>query len=408
MKRLTQAILISIFLLLGSGCQKSLEAPQVPVVDPSLPKIDSVKTLSDITEIGFEWTPSYAERVSGYYIYRASDSGKMEKIASIKDKYASHYVDTKLKPATQYNYRFVIFSEDKRESEPSPIVTASTNEMFPSVSYVKAIVGLPQRVKVVWRPHSYDRVESYIIERNDLRSTDWKEVGTIDGRLNAEYIDAGLKDNYVYRYRVRVKTYDGLISKPSEIVEANTKPLPKEVEGLKATSGQPKKIVLTWEPSSEQDLVYYKVYRSSSSLLSFYDYHAKTKSTQFEDLVNDNGSTFYYKVTAVDKDGLESLKQKAPATGSTLSAPNSPVPFSIKHDGSSIMLTWSATDNRAVKYNIIREGGKKQTFTGISQRSFHDQDVSVGIAYKYSIIAIDEYGLASKPSESFSITIPKD
>ncbi len=90
---------------------------------------------------------------------------------------------------------FTTFSEEKRESEPSQIITASTIGTIESVSFVKAITGLPNRVKIVWKPHAMERVESYIIERNEFKSTKWDEIGKIDGRLNAEYIDAGLKDN---------------------------------------------------------------------------------------------------------------------------------------------------------------------------------------------------------------------
>ena len=159
-----------------SGCEKTLDTPKEPVVDSTLPRIDTVRTLVDLTEIGFEWTPTYGDRVAGYYIYRL-DGSKMKKIATINDKYTSHYVDTKLTPDTQYSYRFTTFSEEKRESEPSQIITASTTGTIESVSFVKAITGLPNRVKIVWKPHTMERIESYIIERNEFKSTKWDEVG---------------------------------------------------------------------------------------------------------------------------------------------------------------------------------------------------------------------------------------
>lgn len=395
-----------VLMLMISGCEKTLDTPKEPVVDSTLPRIETVRTLADITEIGFEWTPTYGDRVAGYYIYRL-DGSKMKKIATINDKYTSHYVDTKLTPDTQYSYRFTTFSEEKRESEPSQIVTANTIGTIESVSFVKAITGLPNRVKIVWKPHAMERVESYIIERNEFKSTKWEEVGKIDGRLNAEYIDAGLKDNYVYRYRVKVKTFDGIISKPSEIVEAHTKPLPKSLSGVQATTNLPKKIVLNWNPASESDFSHYKIYRSSNSTL-FFSFHAKTKSTEFEDLVSDNGKTYYYKVVAVDVDGLESKQQDNPIVGSTLASLTPPVVQSVKHDGRSIYISWSGHEN-SVKYTVLRESqNKKQSFTGIFESNYNDQDTVAGIEYKYNIIAIDKYGIASKPSDSVIITIPRD
>ncbi len=401
---------LTALILLITGCEKTLELPKEPLVDSSLPRIESVRTLADITEIGFEWTPTYSEKVEGYAIYRL-DGSKMKKIATIKDKYTSHYVDTKLTPDTQYSYRFVTFSSEKRESEPSQIITIATIGTIESVSFIKAITGLPNRVKLVWRPHPMERVESYIIERNEFKSTQWEEIGKIDGRLNAEYIDTGLKDNYVYRYRVKVKTFDGIISKSSEIVEAHTKPLPKTIGSLSATTGLPKKIILKWAPASESDFSHYKIYRSATASL-FYSFHGKTKNTEFEDIISDNGKLYYYKITAVDTDGLESRQQENPISGSTLSALRAPIVQLVKHDGRSIFMTWNNVEN-AVKYNVLREfnsGGsvKKQSYTGVFENNYHDLDTVAGVEYKYHIVAIDKYGIASDPSDGVVITIPKD
>jgi len=361
--------------------------------------------------VGFEWKPNYDERVVGYYVYRSNpkdNTNKLHRVATIKDRYSSHFVDTGLKPQTRYYYRFSTFSEDKRESVPSEMITVTTKKMVSSVVFLKAIVGLPNRVKIIWRPLEYPRVSAYIIERNDLNSMEWKKIATVKGRLSAEYIDAGLKNNYLYRYRIRVETFDGLISKPSQIVEASTKPLPPMVENVRATHNLPKKILLTWDLSPQQDISYYKVYRTINPIL-FYSYYAKTKENRFEDLINSNGKSYYYKVTAVDKDGLESPRQPSAIMGSTLAIPLAVSITSIKQDGKSVMLTWQGNDDRAVSYNIIKEyNGKTVNLTGIKAFSYQDRDVIPGIEYKYSVVAIDKYGLTSKPSESVIVSIPKE
>jgi fibronectin type 3 domain-containing protein len=411
MKRLIAILSLSILILFVSGCEKTPLPPKQPVIDETLPTVSDIKFLSEITEIGFEWTPSYDERVEGYYIYRSNpqnDNGKLQRIEILKDKYISHFVDTKLTPGTVYNYRFSTYSKEGRESIPSSVISPSTKGLIESVSFVKAISGLPHRVKIIWRPHPLERVQSYIVERSEFSTTKWEQIGTIDGRLNAEYIDAGLGDNHVYKYRVKVKTYDGLVSNPSEIVEAGTKPLPKPIENLKATATLPKKIVLNWDASSEKDFIYYKVYRALNPLL-FYTYRAKTVEPTFEDLISENGQVYYYKVTAVDKDGLESYRQENAVVGSTLGVPLEVVITSSNQDDRSVNISWSTQDNRAVKYNVIKEfKSQKQVITGINAKSFIDRDVVKGVEYKYSVVAIDEYGLASKPSENIIISIPKE
>lgn len=400
------------------GCTKTPETPKEPVVDASLPRIEGIRTLAGATEVGFEWTPIYSEQIEGYYLYRM-EGNTMKKIATVKDKYVSHYVDTKLKPNSSYSYQMSTYSADKHESGLSSMASVTTTGIVAntatlgsvdSVSFINAVSGLPARIKIIWRPHQMENVEVYIIERNEYKSTSWDEVGKVKGRLNAEYIDQDVKDNYVYRYRVKVKTFDGVVSKPSDTVEAHSKPLPKGITGVKATSDLPKKIILTWNAATASDFSYYKIYRSPTSSM-FYSFYGKTINTEFEDLVNDNGKTYYYKVVAVDIDGLES-KQEGPTAGMTLSALNAPVVSSAKYDGSSISISWGGDDN-AIKYSITKEfemAGKtqKQNFTGIFESNFVDQDVVRGVEYKYNIIALDKYGIASNPSDSVVIKTPKE
>jgi fibronectin type 3 domain-containing protein len=141
----------------------------------------------------------------------------------------------------------------------------------------------------------------------------------------------------------------------------------------------------------------------------FYSYIAKTKDTQYEDLINENGKSYYYYVTTVDKDGLESPRQKNAVIGSSLPMPDTVFITSSNYDINGIKITWKSRDNRVVKFSVIKEyKGKKKIYTGITSTSFVDNDVVKGVEYKYNVIAIDKYGLASKESENVVIEIPKE
>lgn len=395
--------------LLISGCTRSPLPPDVPPIDPNLPTVEGVKTITDMTEIGFEWIPHYDEQIEGYYLYRKGpNDGGFARIAKIEDRYVSHYVDRGLLPQTQYNYRMSTYSNSNQESPPSPIHTTQTNKRLDSVPFVQAIVGLPHRVKLLWRPHPEVRVASYVIERNELDKQTWERIAEVKGRLNAEYIDANLKENHLYRYRVIVRTWDDVLSAPSEVVEARTKPLPKRIDNINATTDLPKKIIISWSPSTEEDFSHYRVYRAPTSIL-FYTYLAKTTEPRFEDLINSNGTTRYYKITAVDKDGLESLKQNTPTMGATLDVPLPPAITQASLQGRTAIVTWSQVDGRAIKYDIIKKGeGQTQTIQGITSEQFEDRALKPGERYTYEIIAIDEYGLASKPSQRALVQLPKE
>lgn len=408
MKKWIAIVSLSVLALFVSGCSPTPQPPKKQPIDQTLPKVSDIKFIADITEIGFEWEPTFDWRVVGYHIYRSNPQNeKLNRVATIEDRFVSHFVDTNLKPSTQYYYRFSTFAQDGRESVASKTVSITTLPMIKSVSFVKAITGLPHRIKIIWRPHSSQRVAAYIVERSDFASIKWEKIAKVEGRLNAEYIDSNLPQNRVYQYRVRVKTHDGLISEPSKVVNAGTKPLPLEVKNLTASTDAPKRIILRWSASVQEDFLYYRVYRSINPILP-YRYLAKTKNTKYEDLINENGRSFFYFITAVDKDGLESPRQKTPIMGSTLAAPRSVYIVSSHYDGRAISITWKSRDERAVRYNVIREHkGNKKVFTNITGTNFSDDDVAKGEKYRYSIIAIDRYGLSSKKSEYIVIKTAK-
>ena len=333
---------------------------------------------------------------------------KLQRVAKIESKFSSHYVDKNLQPNTLYHYKMSSYTKDGKESEPSEAVSVKTLPPLESVPYFQAIVGLPNMVKLIWRPHPNLKVDKYIIERKDLDSTDWKEIATIEGRLNAEYIDKGLENNRLYRYRIKVKTYDDLTSQPSQVVEAKTKSLPRIVTGLRATTNLPRKITIAWQPNPEPDISYYKVYRSSAPRL-FYSYLAKTNDTTFTDMIADDGVARYYKITAVDKDGLESPKQGAPIQGITLDKPSTPTIITAKVINGEVQLKWIATDERAVKFNVLKSYGmaKKQKYTNIKGFTFIDKDVEPGEEYKYFVSAVDKYSIESEKTTEVILEIPK-
>jgi fibronectin type 3 domain-containing protein len=394
--------------LFFNGCQNPT-VPQKQVIDPNLPMVTDIKTLPDITQIALEWSPIYNLNIEGYYIYRAevvNNNGTLDRIATVSDRYASHYTDTNLAPETLYMYKISSFTKDKRESNPSQTIRTATKGTIEPVPFVQAMVGLPGRIKLIWRPHPSERVSAYIIERSDFSSTKWSRLATVEGRLSAEYIDNKLADSKSYRYRIIAKTYDGLLSAPSQIVDAQTKSLPPVVENLKTTHNLPKKITVSWDASLYQDILYYSVYRANFSNL-FYTLLVKTKALTHEDVVNDDGAAKYYFVTVTDKDGLESPRQSVSVMGSTLEAPSSPAINVITHDTKNILIGWNDTSSRAVKYQIERVSKSGTlTYTNVMRNTFVDSDVTPEVAYTYTVYAIDKYGLISKPSLKAVVTIP--
>ena len=399
--------------MFAGGCATKSVTPEKPKIRADLPKVESIKTLSDMTSVGFEWKMIPSAKIEGYMLYRldpGSTGGRLKRVATIADRYSSHYVDENLQPGSLYLYQMSTYDAEGFESLQSKPVRVKTAPMVPSVSFVRAIANLPKRIKVIWRPHQDLRVKGYVVERSTVsKPGEWKRVAEVKNRLSAEYIDKDIKIEEVYVYRVRVKLCNGLVSGPSTEVKAITKPLPKPPLGLTATQDLPRKIHLQWQPSQSPDVVYYKVYRSPFAN-AFYSYRAKTDVTYYDDKVDDDGKIYYYKVTAVDKDGLESPIPEVPVMGSTLPKPAAPTITAAKTAFNQGIIFWEPGDDRADRYDVIRthwEGLTKQerTFTNIYGNKFVDKFMKPGVKYSYRVVEIDRNGLRSDPSEAVELYI---
>lgn len=406
MKQLTLTILAAT-LILFSGCTQQPTPPIEPVIDSTLPKVTVNGHIESMTTIAFEWKPLPDARVQGYFIYRnnpKTDDKTLSRIYTVKGRFISHFTDTDLEPNTTYVYRFSSFNEKMQESDASKTFRVSTHPVLASVSFFDSIGNLPRMAKLIWRPHDDPSVQSYILERQTIEKAEWVQIATIKNRLNAEYIDTGLDDNRVYKYRLRAVTFENIQSTPSEIVKVVTKPLPKMVQNLQATTAEPKKIRISWNANQEDDLKFYNIYRSSSSNGS-YDYYVKLNETEFTDEIGEDGKSYFYKVNAVDKDGLESLPQTNPAQGSTLAKPLAPSFIDAIVKNNAAVLRWKNNDQRTKSYTVIKTtkenwiSSTTQEITGITNTNYTAKDLKPDVAYKFQVMAVDTYNITSEPTE---------
>lgn len=412
MKLSTKIILsLTSLAVLFSGCTKETGTPKQVKIDPTLPTPIINGHLADMNAIAFEWKSIQDPRVLGVYVYRLDTSkkeNKLHRIDKIENRYATHYTNVNLQPDTRYDYSFSSYTDDDVESNPSATLRVSTLPVLESVSFFKSIGNMPRSAKLIWRPHTNLKVKEYRIERQTLEDKEWQNIATIHGRLSAEYIDTDLQDNHVYKYRLRAITYDDIVSTPSDIAKVVTKPLPEMIQNVSATTHLAKQIQLKWEPSTNKDFSFYNIYRGSSS--TSYTYYVKTRKNNFTDLIKEDGKHYYYYVSAVDKDGLESPKQPLPIQGMTLAKPQMPTLLEGKVIDNSAKLKWQRNDKRAISYIVLKTTKHSwvdksvEEITDIKQNQFTDMDILPEVAYEYQVIAVDENGLRSLPTEAIEIS----
>jgi len=220
MKRLTLILLTAISLLLLNGCNPSTLMNQQ--LDPRLPKLNNVKAIASNTSVAFEWQPIELKG-DGVNIYRTesnqytnSAQKELKKVGTVHNRFASHYVDTRLAQNSTYTYTFTI-TRGGFESPHGQVLTVKTLPAFEAVTFFKAYQKDPNTIKLIWRPHSDLRVKMYKIEKS-INSGEWKWIGTVENRMMSEYIDTYVAPGYTYTYRVTAVGFDDSVSKKSDVI----------------------------------------------------------------------------------------------------------------------------------------------------------------------------------------------
>ena len=417
MKLWTLSTLCTASLLFLSSCATTPTPPSAAKIDTSLPIVELTKngTIADMKTVAFEWNSIRDPRVNGIVIYRErftpETGSNYEQHDVVGNRFQTHYLDTRVEPETTYKYKFATFSQDANGII-SRVATITTLPLLASVSWIHSITGMPRTAKIIWRPHSSYLVDRYIVERKTLEAKEWSTLATLQGRLNAEFIDQELEDDSVYLYRVKVITFDGVVSKPSDVVKVITKALPHSVTNIKTTNNLPKKIRIQWDASLQADIDMYHVYRSSS-MNGGYERIAKLRDTSYVDTIVEDGASYYYRVSAVDKDGLESEYDRNSIHGKTLHKPSAPVMAEAHLVGQTIEVLWRKTDTRTRSYIVERTetiGWLDKTttaFKGITSEHFVDKRVRPDAQYNYAIYSVDKDGIKSDPSIEAKAVTPE-
>ncbi|NKQ40390.1 MAG: hypothetical protein HF962_02340 [Sulfurovum sp.] len=202
--------------ILLSGC--STQGMLAVGSDKTLPRITQVKHIVSKSSVGFEWSAIKDNRVKGIKVYRAipqnTKDQRYTKIATISNRYATHFVDKKIVSNQNYLYTFTTYSLLK-ESLPGTVIKVQTHEALEPVSFIKVYNRAKGVIKVLWNPHPSPEISDYIIERK-ISGGKWKYLARVRGRLMPEYIDKSAAIGYGYSYRVIARSSSRVRALPSE------------------------------------------------------------------------------------------------------------------------------------------------------------------------------------------------
>lgn len=395
-------------LLLIQGCGFFISDIEKRKLDNALPAPQGIKTINDVTSIGFEWKlPENTEEIGGYVIYATNPKQESKIIGVIKDPFATHYYATNLKPQTEYTYQIASLGRENNISIKSSPIVIKTSYIDP-IENIFASKDLPKQIKIFWSPHPNPSIKRYIIER---KTEDGKflKVGLVPHRLYVEFFDKNLEDNKSYAYRVISESFEGALSLPSAIAIGTTRKKPLGVQNLAASNNLIKSILITWDmpENSANTIKSFKIF-SSHSLNGKFKLLSTTTKNFFKDTELQDGEIRYYKVIAVDSDGIESEMNTGAIKGNALTLPPTPKVISASIIDNQAVIKWEIqTDRNITSFKVCRsENGKNQIcFENIPNTEFIDKEIQPQVKYQYDVRSIDDNNLESLPSQSYSLSM---
>lgn len=159
-------------------------------------------------------------------------------------------------------------------------------------------------VFVSWRAVSDTLVDHYSVERDT--SSLFGPGAVVASAWDTTLVDAPLDDGIEYFYRVFAVDRFGIESAPSETVSCYVELIPPSAPtGLETDVGH-RSATLSWTENPEPDLDYYRVYRGTVAGFEPGEPYVSVDEPAFTDTAVANYLSYYYLVSAVDFDDVES------------------------------------------------------------------------------------------------------
>ena len=312
--------------------------------------------------------------------------------------------DTGLVNGQTYTYT-VIAHDTADNTSPASSASATPSDAQPP-TVPAGLVATPGvgSVSLTWSAAT-DNVG--VTAYNVFRSSGGSGYSLIASPTTPYYADLGLALGTAYSYKIGAADAAGNSSSQSAV--ATTTPLanggsdatPPSTPGTPAVTAGTNQATLSWTASTDNvGVTGYKVFRSTGG--GAYTQVGTPVGPSYTDTGLTNGTTYSYKIAAVDAAGNTSAQSAAgsAAPGDT-TPPSTPTINAVTKNNSAhtITITWTAaTDNVAVvRYKVYRNG---TAVTGAQPTglSYVESNLSSGAAYAYEVSAVDAAGNESAKS----------
>jgi len=423
-KRLTLLLLSSILILISVNDQAN--AASVPD-----PPTNLTATAVSPTQINLFWSaPSYNgdSAITGYKIEYKIGSGAYTTLVANTANTSTTYSHVGLTTDQSYSYRISAINAigtSTSSTEASATPTSSSSGTLPgSPTNLSATAVSPTQINLFWSAPSNNGgypITGYKIEYR-VGSGSYSTLVSDTGSTSTTFSHTGLTTNQAYLYRVYTITSFGTSEDPSPEAFAQPKSTstlntPSAPTNLTATAVSPTQISLSWTvPSNNGGAVItgYKIeVKSGSGSYTTLVSNTQSTITTYSHTGLTTGTTYTYKVSAINSAGAGTASNESSATPTSSSSsgvPGAPTNLSaMAVSGTQINLSWNAPSNNGgypitgykIEYRI--GSGSYTTLVSNTQSTtttYSHTGLTSGQLYVYRVSAINSAGTGSPSSES--------
>ena len=277
-------------------------------------------------------------------------------------------------------------------------------ESLDKPSNVRATLDGESSIKVTWS--SVSGASGYYVYRS---SSAYGYYEQIDNRYQTSYYDNSPLEGSNY---YKIKAFNASTTSDFSEYALCTYTKEEEITKPNAPTGVSAEayssyIKITWDYVNGADS--YKVYRSTSAN-GTYSVLNTAPSTSYTDNTASEGTTYYYKVTAINSAGESNKSSYASAKiEPQVSKPNTPTGLSAKMSYAfTIELSWNSV-NEAESYVVYRSTSSYGAYNQVGNPSFtsYTDRVSANDTYYYKVSAKNSAGESSQ-SSYVSVTVDVD
>ena len=349
-----------------------------------LPSAPMVKIGNSATSGKPMLTWNAVEGATSYRIYRSTSRGSGYSLLGTVT--ATSYTNTGAKAGTTYYYR-VKACNDAGLSPYSNVVSGKAKSVTPKPSAPVVKIGNSStsgKPMLTW--NAVSGATSYKVYRATSQKGTYSLLGTVTA---TSYTNTGAKAGTTYYYKVKAVNSAGE-SAYSNIVSGKAKAAPAapSVTAGNSSTGKPR---LTWKAVS--GAVSYRIYRSESRGTG-YSLLGTTSSTSYVNTGAAAGKTYYYRVKAVNRDGMASGYSNIVSGKATLPAPVLNIGLSVS--SGKPMLAWDAVPG-ATSYRIYRSTSRGTGYSLLAtttSTSYVNTSAAKGTTYYYRVKACNAAGLS--------------